>query len=252
MFETQNFNQNSNTDHYIGLPFGHNVGDCQPWYPDWYCRLQGWKTAADVAKENNVSVDQYYPTVILNDGNYTNFSNLKKVASIAAEDTAGYSSYDGKGKVIKQFNKGSSLGVAEVYYEGAPNLWIGFKKDSDGKQHNWVYVKDTTINAKEGYKKGLKNDKQIADEKAAQEEKDGKKFGDKFLESLQTGFKYMAIAGGVYLIANSFINKEEKKAVQALGKTKKSKKASKQNGRLLLGGLAVGLLIAANSKNNGK
>ena len=240
MFETQNFNQNSS----IGFAWG----DCPPWVTDSYCELVGMKTKSQYAKENGESLAKYYPTVILNDGNYTNFVNLMKVASIAGENTAGYSSYDGKGKVIKQFKKGSSLGVAEVYYEGAPNLWIGFKKENNPKQHNWVYIKDTTIDAKQAYNKGVKNDKQTTEQTA----QDDKGVTDKILETLTTGFKYMAIAGGVYLIANSFINKEEKKAVQALGKTKKSKKASKQNGRLLLGGLAVGLLIAANSKNNGK
>lgn len=203
------------------ISFVGGLEDCPPWIPDLTCEFVGMKTNKQKAAEENKSLDSYYPVVILNDGNYTNFLNLTKVASIAGENTAGYSSYNGKGKPIKNFPKGSSFGVAEVYYQGSDNLWIGFKKD--GKTHNWVYIKENTINATKLYEKGVKTDKETTKANAEAD----KPFGDKFLETVQTGFKYVAIAGGVYILSNAFLNSEERKITRkAIGKVKKRAKTT--------------------------
>lgn len=207
---------------------------CPPFAPEFFCKFWGFETKTEEEQKQLLKeyqdAEKYYPSVLLDDGNYTNFYWLTKVNVIAGEDTQAYRDVWGNSSAIKTIKKGQTFGPAEVYNQDNPN-WIGFRKD--GKSHYWVYIKPKTISAKAIYNKGVPNDKQASDQAANSK----KSWIDKFGENIGDGLKWGAGAVAAYIIYDMITKKESKKTMAVSG----LKKISTTQ---LLIGAGVGLWIA--------
>ena len=181
-------------------------GDCPPWALDSWCNLVGMQTAKSKAQNskngNNASNEQYYPSVIISDGNYVNFSDLMNVQNIAGEATSGYADTSGTKAPTRYFQKGDSFGRALWYQIGNPGIWIAFVDVQGGI--SWVYVKKKTIAAKNAYEKGVKNDKTKTKDKIESE----KTWYESLGENVGAGLKWGAIAYGVYAVAKYYAEKK--------------------------------------------
>lgn len=176
---------------------------CPSFVPDWFCKFADFETKTEAEQRKLYAeyenAEKYYPSVPLDDGNFVNFYFLQKVQSYAAENTAGYNHINAGNSIVRSFKKGDSFGTALYYKEANPGIWIAFKSFSGGNPV-WVYIKDTTIQAKRVYDKGVKNDAQIQNDKNDDEKSWFDKLAEGFGKNVGSGLKWGSAAVAAYLL----------------------------------------------------